>query len=365
MSLSVLLRAAAALGTLLVSATDAVPVPSVLLGNAADANVRMPATGAGSGGYTGNASQPYGAYPECFNGCFDAECVLPAPTNFSSCAEYVEASMSTWLQLGGTRLDNSASYHNQRFVGVALNSFIKSSGLPRSTYFLTSKVGPYLPLGFNESLAQFANTLATTGAGFVDLLLIHWPDCTSGGGCETAPFSTEPSCIFNTSGYSATECRLQTWRALVQIWKSGGARAIGVSNYNESHLQEIIDAGLPLPSVNQCPFNLYHSTAQLPLLAFCKSHGILFNGYSPFGVPDRRTYNPPLSPSMLTDPVLLGIAAAHSRAPSEITLAWQWALGIVVNPRSQNAAHMLLNQAFFDIVLSPVEIAALSSRPQY
>ena len=105
----------------------------------------MPITGAGSGGYTGNASIPYGFYPECFNGCLDAQCATPNPVNFSGCGEYVEASMTTWLQLGGRRLDNSASYHNQQYVGISMSA----SGLPRESIFLTSKVGPYLPMGFD------------------------------------------------------------------------------------------------------------------------------------------------------------------------------------------------------------------------
>jgi 2,5-diketo-D-gluconate reductase A len=293
-------------------------------------------------------------------GCADAECALPEPANFSSCGPYVEASMATWLQLGGSRLDNSASYHNQLYVGTAM----AASGLPRSSLFLTSKVGPYLALGGAEAKAQFQRTLSTTGAGYVDLLLIHWPDCTSGGGCSDTPTS-EPACQFSAPTYDERACRLATWKALVEIWQAGGARAIGVSNYNTTHLQEIIDSGMPLPAVNQVPFNLYHSRDLEALLPFMAQHKILYNGYSPFGVPDRRSYKPPMAASMLQDPVLLQVAAAHQRSPAEVTLAWQWAHGIVVNPRSQNAAHMLQNLGFWDISLSAAEVAALDSRPQY
>ena len=150
----------------------------------------------------------------------------------------------------------------------------------------------------------------------------------------------------------------------MQLWKAGQTRAIGVSNYNQSQLEEIIDAGLPLPSVNQVPFHLYHSAVQLPLLAFCKAHDILLNGYSPFGVPDRHTFAPPMAQTPLLDPVLLKIVAAHKRSAAEVTLAWQLQLGLVVNPRSQNAAHMVENLSFFDIVLSADEVAQLNSRPQ-
>lgn len=68
--------------------------------------------------------------------------------------------------------------------------------------------------------------------------------------------SSEPKCQPKGDEYDATECRLITWKALVKNWKAGKAKAIGVSNFNMEHLQEIIDAKLPLPAVNQIPVRL-------------------------------------------------------------------------------------------------------------
>jgi diketogulonate reductase-like aldo/keto reductase len=344
------------------ASAGAASVPSVTLLNAAQQNVLMPITGFGTGGYTGNASQPYGEYPECFNGCYDPVCVAPDPSNFSSCGPYVNAAVASWLQLGGRRIDNSASYHNQRYVGIAMGA----SGIPRSELFLTSKVGPYLAMGYNETLQQFSTIVSMPGVGsYVDLLLVHWPSCSTGGGCTgSTAESTDPPCMWGQPTYDETACRISTWRAMVKIFNDGGARAIGVSNYNQTHLEEIEAAGLPLPAVNQCPFSLYHSAVQMDLLSYCKSKNILFNGYSPFGVPDRRTYAPPMSPTELEDPVALQVAAAHNRTVGEVLLAWQWSMGIVVNPRSQNAAHMLGNLAFSDIQLTQAEVQALAGRPQ-
>ena len=118
---------------------------------------------------------------------------------------------------------------------------------------------------------------------YVDLMLIHWP--TSPGK------SSDPHCQMHGSDYNATACRLASWKALLDLQKQGKARAVGVSNYNVEHLQEIIDAGLPLPSVNQCPYNPYLASAQADLLAKCKKHDILFNSYSPLGIPDWHQYS--------------------------------------------------------------------------
>jgi diketogulonate reductase-like aldo/keto reductase len=288
--------------------------------------------------------------------------VLPDPVGWSSCGGYVQAAQLTWMQLGGRRIDNADSYHNQRSVGIAMKTFVTRSGTPRSDLFLTSKVGPYLPLGYNETLAQFANILAVTGAGYTDLVLIHWPTCD--GACTTTAVSTDPPCVWGSASYDERLCRLSTWRALVSVWKSGGSRSIGVSNYNSTQLQEIADAGLPLPAVVQNPFHIAHSVGEMDTLAYCNAHNITFNGYSPLGVPDRKTHAAYPAGLLLNDPVALAIAAAHGRSVAEVMLAWQWSLGILVNPRTQNAAHMLENLDFMDIELTASEIQQLSSRPQ-
>ena len=192
--------------------------------------------------------------------------------------------------------------------------------------------------------------------------LRSWPTCA--GDCNTTGVSTDPPCMWGSASYDETQCRLSTWRALVSIWQSGGAKSIGVSNYNSTQLQEIADAGLPMPAVVQNPFNIGHSSAEMATLTYCNAHNITFNGYSPFGVPDHKTW-PAYPSTMLNDPVALAIGAAHGRTAAEVMLAWQWSLGIVVNPRSQNAAHMWDNLNYMDIELSASEIQQLASRPQY
>jgi diketogulonate reductase-like aldo/keto reductase len=192
--------------------------------------------------------------------------------------------------------------------------------------------------------------------------LIHWPTCA--GACNTTALSSDPLCAWGAPTYDEPACRISTWKALVSIWKSGAAKAIGVSNYNVSQLQEIADAGLPMPAVLQNPFNIGHSSSEMDTLAYCNAQNITFNGYSPFGVPDHKVY-PAYPQTLLGDPVAVSIAAAHGRSVSEIMLAWQWSLGVVVNPRSQNAAHMLQNLGWMDIELSASEIQQLSQRPQY
>jgi len=266
---------------------------------------------------------------------------------------------TTWLALGGRRLDCANTYYSDKPNGLA----IKNSGIPRDQLFILEKVGPGpfdLPLGYQDILNQFNQVLIDLQQDYVDLLLIHWPFATA-----SAVPSSDPACIQNTTTYNATECRLNSWRAMVEIFQSGRAKAIGVSNYNQSCLQEIIDAKLPLPSYNMCPFHLYRSSTQQALIDFCKNHNILFGGYSPFGALDNHTYpGPTMSPQVIQDPRVIQVAKAHNVTPSQVLLQWYYALGVPTQPRSQNMERMKQNLNSYYFKLTQEEIDLLNSAPQ-
>lgn len=160
---------------------------------------------------------------------------------------------------------------------------------------------------------------------------------------------------------------LAQWRALVEVWKAGRARAIGVSNFNITHLQEIQRAGLPLPAVNQCPFNPHLASTQEDIKAFGYSWNITFNGYSPFGVPDLHTFPDAVGTSrILEEPLLTSIAENHNRSPAEVVLSWQVANDVLVHPRSQDPEHMAANlRAVIDPPpLTPQELEDISAMTQ-
>jgi 2,5-diketo-D-gluconate reductase A len=291
----------------------------------------------------------------------------------AGCGDFARRSVRDWISVGGSRIDASDDYDNQRSVGLG----IADSGAPRGSLFVLSKVGPGMSLGYADAHSQFSTILADMGLTYVDALLIHWPDA-SLHGYSNATRSSEAECRPQDPAANATLCRLNTWRALLEILASGGARAVGVSNYNESHLAEIEREGLPLPSMNQVPFNPYRSTSQAPLLAYMRQRGIVLDAYSPLGVPDAHAFPPgsdpargALSPTILQDPVIATIAAAHAPAtPAQVVFSWLWAQGLPSVPRSQNMSHMRENLAVFGLggmsplKLSPDEMAAMSTRPQ-
>lgn len=190
-------------------------------------------------------------------------------------------------------------------------------------------------MGYNETWTQLRSILATQQVDYVDSLLVHWPTSTSN--------SSDPACNYGEPGYDAKVCRLHTWKAMVDIYNSGLSRTIGVSNYNSSHIREIIDAGYPLPSINQIPIHLYRSSTQEDTISFCRAHNILVNAYSPLAVPDWHVFptSNGMSPKALDDPALANVARAHNRTPAQIIQAWLWSQKIITNPRTVQPAHMV------------------------
>eukprot|EP01116_Phalansterium_solitarium_P023935 TRINITY_DN8613_c0_g1_i2.p1 TRINITY_DN8613_c0_g1~~TRINITY_DN8613_c0_g1_i2.p1 ORF type:complete len:435 (+),score=76.01 TRINITY_DN8613_c0_g1_i2:152-1306(+) len=327
---------------------SAVRVPAVALKNTAAPGLTMPFVGLGTGGYNGDPRVGYGGYPECWS---------------DDCGNYTTQAVFSWLaEAGGRRIDASNSYQNQRAVGQGM----RLSGVPRSEIFLLQKVGPDRALGHDDTLEQFEEMKREMQVDYVDALLVHWPlPAPSAGNVAHKEYpSSDPYCKPKTPTYDAKQCRLSTWKAMVRIFETGGAKAIGVSNYKVEHLQEIIDAGLPLPSINQCPFHIYRSAAQQRLVDVCRENDILFMGYSPLGVPDWWRFPEPMASNQLIDPEVKKIAAAHGKSPAQVLLNWQWQLGVPFHPRTQRLEHMRENLRVFDFKLGHDEVVTLSSRPQ-
>lgn len=92
------------------------------------------------------------------------------------CGDSTTRAVKTWLQLGGRRIDSANSYFNQD----AVRKGIEASGVPRSEIFITSKVGPSNPLGYQDTLDQMQGILEKLNVTYVDLLLIHWPTYSPG-----------------------------------------------------------------------------------------------------------------------------------------------------------------------------------------
>ena len=330
------------------------PLPtSVTMQNAAVPGTQFPVMGLGTAG--GGTDRGFGVWGECWVSCEDGECLQPK-TN-GSCGQYTQAAIAVWLQLGGRRIDSANSYRNQDSVGRG----IRQSPVPRSEIFFQSKTGPGNPLGYNETLGQVRQMLSSTGLDYADNVMLHWPSCETGGGCQN---STDPVCSWGAPTYDDAACRLSSWRGLLAALDAGLIKSAGVSNFNVSHLEELRLAGERLPALNQISFYLYHSVAEAKLVAYCLAHNIIVNSWCPFARPDSWVQQAPCAANPLLDPVAAAVAAKHGVTSASLQMAWQVAQGVLPNPRSQNAAHMLENLAYTGIELDASDMAALAGVPQ-
>jgi diketogulonate reductase-like aldo/keto reductase len=232
-----------------------------------------------------------------------------------------EAQQSVLAALGcGYRLvDTAAIYGNEQSVGEA----VSQSDVPREQVFLTTKLWTRAQ-GYESAIAAFHESLAYLDLDYVDLYLIHWPG-------------------------SDRKARVDSWRALSDIQKSGKAKSIGVSNFEISHLQDFIDTFDNLPAVNQIEFNPFNYARQKQTLRFCDQHNIVVEAYSPLGI--GRVDNPAISE--ITDDI--------GRTNAQVMLRWAIQHGTVPIPRSADPDHIRQNLEVFDFELDKKQMSQIDS----
>ncbi len=232
--------------------------------------------------------------------------------------DLTQAVVATALELGYRHLDTAQMYGNEAGVGAA----VEASGLPRDEVFITSKLNNnrHDPAAARES---FDRTLEALRSDYVDLFLIHWP-------------------------LPAVGDFVETWHALEDIYESGRARAIGVSNFLEPHLERLMAESDVVPAVNQIEIHPYLTQGRLR--AYNADHGIVTEAWSPLG-----------SGIVLDDPVLARIGAAHGVSPAQAAIRWHLQRGDVVFPKSIRSERLVENADVFGFTLTDEDMAAIDA----
>jgi 2,5-diketo-D-gluconate reductase A len=222
----------------------------------------------------------------------------------------------TALEVGYRHIDTAQMYGNEAGVGEAVAEF------GRDQVFITSKLnnGNHAR---DAALASFDRTLEALRSDHVDLFLIHWPLPDVGDFVET-------------------------WHAMEEIYRSGRARAIGVSNFNPHHLRRLLAGSEVVPAVNQIEVHPYLINQEAR--AFGAEHGIVTEAWSPIA-----------QGKVLTDPVIVAIAKRLGRTPAQVTLRWAIQRGDVVFPKSVTPERVKENFALFDFELSADDVAEISA----
>ncbi|KZV72570.1 Aldo/keto reductase [Peniophora sp. CONT] len=222
------------------------------------------------------------------------------------------------FKAGYRHIDSAKMYGNEAECGEA----IRTSGLPRSEIFYTTKI--FDPdHGYTSTLAAVDRSLSFANLDYIDLFLIHTPR-------------------------SSKTQRLETYRALLEKRDAGLIKSVGVSNYGIRHLEEIAAAGLEMPVVNQ--IEVHPWCQQREIRAYCESEGIVVQAYCPL-VRNR--------PELIGDPVLVRIAEKHKREPVRVLLRWSLQHGLVPLPKTETPKRIWSNAALYDFELDADDMAAL------
>lgn len=232
----------------------------------------------------------------------------------------VNEAVKTALTAGYRLIDTAAVYGNEAGVGQA----VRDSLLPREEIFVTTKLWN-ADQGYDKALVAFEKSLTTLGLDYVDLYLIHWP-------------------------VPAADKYIETWRALEEIYATGKTKAIGVSNFTPSLLDNLLAEAKIVPAVNQ--IELHPRFPQLETREYCQAHGIQVESWSPLGGK---------ASDLLADPQLVRIGEAYGKTAAQIVVRWHLQLGLVVIPKSANNDRIVENCDVFDFELSDADMAAIAT----
>lgn len=233
--------------------------------------------------------------------------------------ETAEKVVGLALDAGYRHIDTAKIYGNEEGTGTA----IANSGVPREDVFLTTKVWND-EQGFEAAKAAAEASLKRLGTDYVDLLLIHWAKPSQG-------------------------LYVDTWKALIELQKEGKTRSIGVSNFPEEQLREIIAETGVTPAIHQIELHPYF--AQENLREVHAELGIVTQAWSPLGN----------GSDLLSNPVLTEIAQKHNASVAQVVLAWHRAIGNVAIPKSVTAERIVENFESLKVELTGDEVNAIDA----
>lgn len=220
------------------------------------------------------------------------------------------------IDAGYRHIDTASIYKNEEGVGEG----IKQSGINREELFVVSKVWN-ADQGHESTLKAFDASLERLNLEYLDLYLIHWP----------------------VAGKYK-----ETWRALEKIYADGRVKAIGVSNFMQHHLEDLMIDAQIIPMVNQMEFHPY--LVQQDLLDFCTKNNIQYEAWSPM-----------MQGNIFDMLEFKQLAEKHNKTIAQIVLRWDLQKGVVTIPKSSKKERIIANANIFDFELSDEDVKLLDA----
>jgi len=229
------------------------------------------------------------------------------------------------VEIGYRNIDTAQAYGNERGVGEG----VRTSGIERDELFVSSKLAAEIK-SYDDAVAAVDGSLATMGLDHIDLMLIHSP---------------QPWDDFRGGDYA--DGNREAWRALEDAYNAGKLRSIGVSNFEQHDLENILSTSTVTPHVNQILVHVGNTPTEL--IAHCKGKNILVEAYSPIG-----------HGAVLKNPDVKAMAERYGVSVPQLCIRYSLQLGAVSLPKTANPDHMRSN-AQVDFVISDEDMDALRS----
>jgi len=219
---------------------------------------------------------------------------------------------------GYRHVDSAQMYRNENAVGQA----VKESGLKREEIFVTTKCASRSH-GYDSTLKGVDDSLAKFGFDYIDLFLIHDP-------------------------LSGPVKRMETYKALLEAKDKGKIKSVGVSNYGVRHLEQIREAGLETPAVNQ--IELHPWCQQKEIVDYCKKNEIVIQAYCPLVRGEKWGH-----------PVLEDLSKKHNTSAAQVLIRWSLQKGYVPLPKSTREERIASNADVYGFELSSDDMGALDA----
>lgn len=229
------------------------------------------------------------------------------------------------VQIGYRHFDTAQAYENERGVGEG----VRTCGLPREELFVTTKLAAEAKT-YAEAAAAIDGSLNELGLDYIDLMLIHSP---------------QPWAKVNQCEDRYVDGNRQAWRALEDAYKAGKLRAIGISNFEQQDIDNLLSGCTVAPVVNQLLIHV--SNTPFDLIAYSQSKGMVVEAYSPVAHGE-----------MLKNPAVKDMADKYGVTVPQLCIRYTLQLGTLPLPKTADPDHMRDN-AKVDFVISEADMETL------
>ncbi|RDY21043.1 aldo/keto reductase [Criibacterium bergeronii] len=214
------------------------------------------------------------------------------------------------IEIGYRHIDTAQAYENERGVGEG----IRKSAVPREKLFVTSKIQAEIK-DYVAAKKSIDDTLNLMGLDYLDLMIIHSP---------------QPWAEYNKSENRYYKENKEVWKALQEAYEAGKVKNIGISNFKEQDIQNILEDCKIKPVINQILCHI--SNTPLEVIAYCQKNDIQVEAYSPIA-----------HGKSLDNPVIKEIAQKYNVSVPQLCIRYDWQLNTIVLPKTANKEHMKQN----------------------